>query len=70
MVKPTNVFNDVVVGIRDELREGDKRAAKSKTPKFGEGDRRKNRKSNEILLGWQSIGVQLQDLKLGAEVEE
>jgi len=56
-----------MVTIRDELREGDKRAAKSKTPKLGEGDGRKNRGGNEILRAWEATGVQLQDLKLGAK---
>ena len=65
MVKPTNVFNDVMVSIRDELREGDKRAAKSKTPKFGEGDRRKNRKMNPVVRFMDENGIKLRNMRRG-----
>ena len=70
MVKPTNVFNDVMVTIRDELREGDKRAVKSKTPKFGEGDRRKNRNIDPLAQFMKQNKIQKQFLRMGAGLDQ
>lgn len=61
-------------GARDslvaELSAARKIAAKSKIPKRVQGDGRKNRKNNRILAEWEMQGVQLQDFRLGAEVEK
>ena len=60
-----NIFDEVSESIRAELKSFRKDASKSKTPKPGQGDRRKTRKFDPLTRTLKDMGIQIQDIRAG-----
>ena len=70
MAPNKNIFDDVSDSIRQEIKSFRKDAGKSKTPKRGQGDRRKNRKSDPLAAFMKQNNIQKQFLRMGAGLDQ